>query len=227
MEEKNIHKGHRDRMKNKFLKNGLESFENHEILELLLYYSIARRDTNPIGHELLKRFGSISGVFDANYEELMSVKGISEHSAVLIKLIPQLAKSYIESKQTKGAVSLTSMNEIYDFCRMLFVGKLNEEFYVICMDKRSEVITYRKISEGLVDETPVNMRKLVEIIVKSNACKVILTHNHPSGTALPSKSDIMATKNIRTVLNGINVVLFDHIIVSKYETVSFAQMNII
>lgn len=227
MEEMNIHKGHRDRMKSKFLKNGLESFENHEILELLLYYSIARRDTNPIGHELLERFGSISGVFDANYEELMSVKGISEHSAILIKMIPQLAKSYIESKQTKDAVSLTSMQEIYDFCRMLFVGKLNEEFYVICMDKRSEVITYRKISEGLIDETPVNMRKLVEIIVKSNASKVILTHNHPSGTALPSKSDILATKNIRTVLGGINVVLFDHIIVSKYETVSFAQMDII
>lgn len=227
MEDKNIHKGHRDRMKRKFMENGLEALEEHEILELLLYYSIARRDTNPIGHKLLNRFGNLSGVFDANYDLLTSIDGISEHSAILIKLIPQLAKSYLESKQTKDAVSFKTKDNVYDFCKMLFVGKLAEEFYVICLDKRSKVIEHQKVSSGIVDETPINMRRLVDIILKSNACAVILTHNHPSGTSLPSKSDISATSTIKSVLDGLGVILLDHIIVSSTDASSFAEMSLL
>ncbi len=227
MDDKNIHKGHRDRMKNKFLKNGLEALEEHEILELLLYYSIARRDTNPLGHRLLSRFGSLAGVFDANFDLLMSIDGVSEHTATLIKLIPQLSKSYLESKQTKDSVRFLTKDDIYNFCKMLFVGKVEEEFYVICLDKRSRVIEHRKVSAGIVDETAINMRRLANIVLKNNACAVILTHNHPSGTSLPSKNDISATATIKTVLNGLSVTLLDHIIVSNNDISSFAEINLI
>lgn len=227
MEKENIHSGHRERLKKRFLNKGIESFEDHEILEMLLFYSISRRDTNPIAHSLCEKFGTLSKVFDANFDELMQVKGISEHSALLIKIIPQLCQRYTADKTLAKRMNLSTTRAMTEFSKTLFVGKNHEEFYVICMDSYSKLLTYKKISEGTLNATMLDLRQLAATVIHHNASRVFVTHNHPSGTSLPSSADIESTKRILNLLNSIGVVFDDHIIVSDKDTTSLASLGML
>ena len=217
-----VHDGHRKRLKRRFLSEGLDSFEDHNILELLLFYALPRSDTNEIAHRLLEQFKSLSGVFDAPLEELCKIKGISEHSATLIKLIPRLTSAYHTDK-SKDIKIISSTNAAGKFFVPRFYGKQNEEVHVMLLDDKKKVIKCEKVVEGTVNSTPITVKKVVAMAVNSNATGVILAHNHPGGIALPSKSDLRATEKIYRALELINIQLCDHIIVADDDFVSLAD----
>ena len=217
-----VHDCHRKRLKRRFLSEGLDSFEDHNILELLLFYALPRSDTNEIAHRLLEQFKSLSGVFDAPLEELCKIKGISEHSATLIKLIPRLTSAYHTDK-SKDIKIISSTNAAGKFFVPRFYGKQNEEVHVMLLDDKKKVIKCEKVFEGTVNSTPITVKKVVAMAVNSNATGVILAHNHPGGIALPSKSDLRATEKIFRALELINIQLCDHIIVADDDFVSLAD----
>lgn len=214
-----IHDDHRKRMKQKFIDNGMDSFADHEVLELLLYYAIARRDVNPIAHELLNRFGSLSSVFDAPIEALQEVDGIGEHSAMLIKMLPQIARRYLISKSSADNV-LDSVDKAGKYVQSFFYSMRKECVYVVCLDAKNKVITSKCITTGDVDSVPLSPRQVVEFALANHAISVIIAHNHPNGTAIPSASDTNTTRNIQNALRTVGIRMLDHIIVADDDFVS-------
>ena len=217
-----VHDGHRQRLKKRFLDQGLAGFEDHNVLELLLFYSIPRSDINEIAHSLLEEFKTLSGVFDAPVEELCKIKGISAHTATLIKLIPEMTAVYNTDK-TKDIKIVKSTTEAGKFFVPRFYGKKNEEVQILLLDDKKKVIRCEKLFEGTVNSTPITVRKVVEAAVNSNATSVVLAHNHPGGVALPSQRDVMATEKIFKTLKLINIELCDHIVVADDDFVSMAD----
>ena len=214
-----LHDGHRNRLKNRFLNEGLTNFEDHNVLELLLFYSIPRSDTNEIAHELLNKFGSLHGVFEAGMEDLMSVNGISRHSAVLIKMIPELFVVYGRDK-VRDIQKINSSDDAKQFFIPRFYGKVREEVQLVLLDDKMNIIKWVKIYEGSVNSANVPIRKIVEIAIENRATNVIIAHNHPTGLILPSKDDLRATANVREALALVDVKLLDHVIVSDNEAAS-------
>ena len=214
-----LHDGHRIRLKNRFLIEGLTNFEDHNVLELLLFYSIPRSDTNEIAHELLNKFGSLHGVFEAGMEDLMSVNGISRHSAVLIKMIPELFVVYGRDK-VRDIQKINSSDDAKQFFIPRFYGKVREEVQLVLLDDKMNIIKWVKIYEGSVNSANVPIRKIVEIAIENRATNVIIAHNHPTGLILPSKDDLRATAKVREALALVDVKLLDHVIVSDNEAAS-------
>lgn len=214
-----LHDGHRNRLKNRFLNEGLTNFEDHNVLELLLFYSIPRSDTNEIAHELLNKFGSLHGVFEAGMEDLMSVNGISRHSAVLIKMIPELFVVYGRDK-VRDIQKINSSDDVKQFFIPRFYGKVREEVQLVLLDDKMNIIKWVKIYEGSVNSANVPIRKIVEIAIENRATNVIIAHNHPTGLILPSKDDLRATAKVREALALVDIKLLDHVIVSDNEAAS-------
>ena len=217
-----VHDGHRNRLKTRFISQGLSGFEDHNVLELLLFYSIPRSDTNEIAHRLLNQFKTLSGVFDAPVEELCKIKGVSTHTATLIKLIPELTAVYNTDK-TKDIKIVSSTKEAGSFFVPRFYGKKNEEVNALFLDDKKKVIRCDKLFEGTVNSTPITVKKVVAAAVNTNATSVVIAHNHPGGVALPSRADMMATEKIYKALKLINIELCDHIIVADDDFVSMAD----
>lgn len=217
-----MHDGHRDRLRKRFQKTGLETFEQHNMLELLLFYAIPRRDTNETAHILMDTFGSLSGVFNASFEDLCKVDGIGENAATLIKLIPELSREYVTDYARKGTV-LDSDSAAADFVKQRFIGAKNEKLIMLCLNSAGKIINTETAADGNVTYINVNMRRIVELAVKNNAANIILAHNHPSGNVAPSGDDALVTVMVRDALKVIDVHLLDHIICSvDGETFSMA-----
>lgn len=209
----NVHAGHRERLRERFLKEGLDNFQNHNALELLLFYSIPQKDTNEEAHALIDTFGSISEVFDASYEDLCSVKGIGPNTATLIKLMPELFRKYEVDKLNTEEVFLNDSELAAEYACKFFKGITEEKLYLISLDSRCRLISFDLISEGTMNSTPVNTRLIIEKSIKNKASSIILVHNHPTGITAPSKSDVDATSKLAYVLKESNIKLDDHIIV--------------
>lgn len=218
--EENLHDGHRNRLRGLAYNSNFKNIPEHQLLELLLTYVIPRKDTNPIAHKLIKEFGSYSGVLDAKPEDLMKVKGVGEKTANFLVSIKHFFFAYNENKMNKNATILNTLDAV-NFIRNFLSGKSNEEFYVICIDNSNKVKLYEHISSGVVNKTNVDIRKIMEVVFKSNSCNVIVCHNHPSGSSKPSYADDKLTKAVLTTLtlNGIN--LLDHIIISSDDYFSY------
>lgn len=221
----NPHDGHRKRLRERFIKNGLDNFEKHNILELLLFNSIPRQDTNEIAHRLIEEFGSFSGVFDAPVEELKKLDGIGENSAVLIKLIPAICKLYLDDKNIVGTL-VRSTEESISFLLPKFIGETTELIYLLCLDNKSKVLGCPLLCRGDVTSVNFTPRKVIETAIKLGATSVILAHNHPRGLALPSNDDINTTNQLLDTLNRVNIRFLDHIIVAGDEAVSLADSGI-
>ena len=223
----NLHAGHREKMKKRFLKHGLDSFEPHNVLELLLFYAIPRKDTNVIAHRLIKRFGSISAVMDAPIEELQKVEGVGENAATLIKLIPQLSRLYLEGLNKSNKL-LDSADKIGDYLLPKFVGMTVEGVYLLCLDNRGHLLYEGAISSGgTVNASSVTLRTIVEAAIRCQATAVVIAHNHPKGFAIQSEADLAATHEIAKHLKAIGVELKDHIIVAANDYVSLAQSGML
>ncbi|BAK97817.1 putative DNA repair protein radC [Oscillibacter valericigenes Sjm18-20] len=213
-----IHDGHREKMRRRFLETGLAGFADHEALELLLFYAIPRRDTNALAHQLLERYGSLEMVLVAPVEDLQNVKGIGESAALLLRLVPMLMeKSRIKEN---APVILNSTEKAGDYLLCRFDGKKNELVYELCLDRKGKLLASKLLTEGDVNGAELNIRKLVGNALLTNASAVILSHNHPSGVALPSGEDFVTTDRVRTALESVGVQLVDHIIVADEDFVS-------
>ena len=217
-----IHDGHRQKMRQRFLTGGLDNFADHEVLELLLFYAIPRRDTNVTAHLLLERYGSLEAVMNAPVEDLMQVDGIGESAALLIKLVPQVMRKSRLSRGRKERI-LNSTKLAGEFLLDCFIGEKNEVVYQLCLDRKGKLLTCRRLAEGGISSSDLDVRKLVENALLSSASAVIISHNHPSGVALPSADDYTATDRIREILASVGVTLVDHIIVADGDFVSMAD----
>lgn len=225
MEQSNTpHKGHRDRMRKKFLLNELDGFETHEALELLLYYAVPRKDTNPIAHRLLDRFGSLSAVFDAPVNALTEA-GLSQNAAVLLKLVPGMCRLYLEDKHDnmQKVINEDNMGELL---LNKFIGREYEAVVLMLLDAKYKELFCGVISKGSVSACELYIRKIVQMALSNNAKYAVLAHNHPSGVALPSKEDLEATKDIYEALALVDVRLIDHIVVADNDYVSMSQSGI-
>ena len=219
---KNLHDGHRNRMRERFKRAGFKGMHDHEMLELLLFYSIPRKDTNPIAHRLIDRFGSIAGVLDASEDQLLMVDGITQNSVSLIKLLVPFFHEY--KKQKTSGVRLKNSNECGKYLCDYYSGINNERVVVLCLDASGKLITCETVCEGELTEVVVNCRRLIEIVLKyPSTAGIILAQNHPGGLALPSREDIDSTNDLMLTLKAVNICIIDHMIVAGDEYVSLAS----
>lgn len=224
-EKENLHKNHRQRVFDRLDKDGLDSFYDHEIIELLLFNTISRIDTNPIAHRLINEFGSIAGVMDADTKSLEKVRGVSHKSAVLLSMIPQLIRRYnLDNLEPKKAID--SFEKACVYAKALVLGEKKEVFYILCLDSKNRLIKAEKLKEGTANEIVVNPRTAVVAATKHESAGVILVHNHPRGSLKPSDEDISLTKKLALALGLIGIPIIDHIIVSDEEALSFKREGI-
>ena len=213
------HTGHRKRVKTEFLTRGLEGWPDHKVLELLLFYAKPQGDVNGLAHELVDQFGSLAGVLDASMDELCKVKGVSDHTASLIKLIPAMTGRY-QSSRSEAGHTVHNARDAYWHLKDHFEGAVNEMSYALCLDGKNQVRGVRKLSEGYIDTTAVNIRRITEVAMALRASKIYLAHNHISNIALPSQADLNSTMVIRTALAGVGVELVDHLVFVDGDMVS-------
>ena len=213
-----IHQGHRARRRQLFLEHGLEPFADHEVLELLMFYAIPQKDTNPIAHRLLKRFGSLEGVLSASVEELKEVEGVGESAAILLELVPLINRRAALDSMNRTAILQTTQSR-GAYCMALLSRYREEAVYLICLDAKCKVLSCALLASG-PSSAAFSIREVANCALRSNATSVILTHHHPSGLALPSRDDLAVTARVEEVLWGIDVRLADHIIVADNDFVS-------
>lgn len=217
-----VHDGHRKRMKQRFLEEGLDHFTDVQVLELLLFYCIARQDTNPIAHRLLEHFGSLSQVLEAPVEELCKVEGIGENTAVFLRLVTQVGRYYLTDRASKARI-LPTLESCAKYLQSFFFGRNVETVFLLCLDAKCKMLCCKKISEGDVNSTSLSVRKVVETALNVNASSVVLAHNHPGGMAIPSGEDIQTTMRIAAALQSVDVHFIDHILITDDDYVSLAQ----
>ena len=217
-----IHKGHRQRVKERFLQEGLDHFTDIQVLELLLFYCVPRQDTNPLAHRLLQHFGSFAQVLDAPVEELAKVPGIGEAAATFLHLIPE-ASRYYQVDRASNVVILSTLDKCARYMVPFFYGRRVETVFLLCLDAKCKVLCCKEVGEGSVNSAGISVRRIVETALGANASTVILAHNHPSGIAIPSGEDVQTTRRIAMALQAVEIQLADHIVVADEDYVSMAQ----
>lgn len=213
--KENPHIGHRSRVRERFLKEGLENFADHNVLEMLLFYAIPRGDTNDVAHALIDRFGSLSAVFDARIEDLCQVDGIGESSAILIKMMPQLFRKYETDKLKERDTVLNSAELVAKYASKHFKGYTEERLYLMCLDSMCNLLCFKEISNGNMNRTPVDLGLIAKIAFENKATNLILVHNHPSGIMAPSKADVDVTTKVEQMIHDLGMRLSDHIIIGN------------
>ena len=209
----NIHAGHREKMRDRFIQDkGFENFQDHQILELLLFYANTRGDTNPLAYKLI----------EARPEQLMQVKGIGKQQAVLISMVVPLTRVWHRCAMA-APDRISNSREAEDYCLSILAGERTERFYVISLNAKCNVLGRRKISEGSLSEVSAYPRMVMETALNYNAHSILLCHNHPGGTCAPSPEDISSTLQLQRLLNGVGILVLDHIIVAGNKTYSMIQ----
>ena len=201
---------------------GFEEFEDREILSTILSYSNSTRGLADLTERLLDTFGSLKAVLEARPEALMRVKGIGEGQATLISMIVSLTKVW-ERRTVETMHRILNRSELERYCRGLLMGNRTESFYVICVDAQCRILGRRKISEGSLSEVSAYPRSVVETALNYNAHSVFFCHNHPGGTCGPSAEDISSTIQLQRILNGIGILVLDHMIVAGSQSYSMSQ----
>jgi len=221
---KSVHAGHRERLRERLRKEGLSSFSEHEVLELLLTYAIPQRDVNPLAHELIARFGSLSNVLNADESELMRVSGVGSRAALLLSMMPQLMRYYQLNALGEKPV-ITNFAQAKAYCQPLFLGAREELAYMVCLSQSGRVLHLALMHTGTIDEITLYPRSIVETAIRHNAHSVVLAHNHPGGTAEPSQADQDTTRKLADVLKGINIHFVDHLIFAGESVYSMMRTD--
>ncbi|WP_335985024.1 RadC family protein [Fusobacterium polymorphum] len=225
--------GHRERIKEKFLKNGIDGFAEYEILELLLTYCIPRKDTKPIAKELLNKFKSLDNIFKADFDKLSAIDGLGKNSIVFLKLIGDLPsiiyKDELKNKKLvdKETLKISNKDILLKYLRNKIGYEEIEKFYVLYLSSSNEVIEFEENSVGTLDRSSVYPREIYKKIINLNAKSIILAHNHPSDNITPSKCDIELTNEIAKGLKNFGALLIEHIIVTKNSYFSFLEEGLI
>lgn len=227
IDENPLHSGHRDRLRTRLLSEGLDAFDDHQVLELALFYAVPRVDTNPIAHRLMKRYGSLAAVLEADPRDLQSVEGVGAQAAAFLALLPQLTRRYLADRAHHNRVPLRSTEAAAEYLVPLMAGRAEEVFYVLCLDSQLRVLFPALVSEGTVKDAHVNPRHVVEAAIRHRAAATILAHNHPGGTAKPSTHDHRLTRQLVDALGAIGIPVHDHVIVAGEDTFSFSREGVL
>lgn len=213
--------GHRQRMRERFYREGIDSFEPHEALEMILYFTIPRKDTNSIAHKLIEQFGSFHAVLEADREDLLNF-GLTENTVALLNMFPSFLNYYTQSR-VNGTPFLSDITSMGNFAVSKIGTRPYEVFGVICMTTQRKLINFEIIEEGTVNSTTVSPRKVAECVIRNKASQVVFVHNHPGGSLSPSEEDKKLTSHLENMLNSINVTLVDHIIVANGRFLSMCE----
>lgn len=225
---KSLGEGHRERLRKRYIKSGLEGFNDYEVLELLLTYSIARKDVKPIAKKLIEKFGTIDEIAKSDVKSLLEVDGIGEGSAVFLKLIGDIALTlYREKIEDKDILTIKSKNSLLSYLRGEIGYSPREEFKILFLDSSNKLIASEILFYGTIDKSAIYPREIVERVIKNRAKSVIFAHNHPSGSISPSKKDIELTQYMYDSLKLLEIRLLDHIIITKNSYFSFLEEGLI
>ena len=219
--------GHRERLRDRFTKNGFEGFHDYEVLEFLLTFIFRQGDVKPVAKELIKTFGSFAQVLDAPVEQLEKVKGIGKNSAISLSIFREGFGYYHKSNLVINSEQITKMSSLVEMLRASIGHKTNEVLFAIFLNAKNEVITSKELGEGTVTQAAAFPRKIVEEALKQKATSIILAHNHPGGVAEPSEHDIAITTEIQKALGIMDISLQDHIILAGSEYYSFNRNQLI
>ncbi len=227
--KKNLHAGHRERMRNRFLTSGFDDFAPHEILEFILFYTNPRCNTNNIAHTLIETFGSLHGVLDASYEELVAVDKVGPIGATFLTCLPALFRRYCKDKE-ETREPFNTLGKLKSYCRSLYIGATVENFYLLLFDNSMRLLDCSLLAYGTVNSVPVKTRTIAEKVLEKHASCVVISHNHPGGTADPSPEDLAMTNMIENALKILQIPLLEHILVAEnqctpliYETYGLAR----
>lgn len=227
VKSKNSHEGHRKRMQEKIVKYGLRSLEPHELLEYLLWFTIPRKDTNPIGHDLMDKYGSVANIFNSDIKSLQKVKGVGERTALFLTSLPELFSIYKESYNDGKLDILNNVADCIRFFRSRFEIRKNEEFFIVCLNGMNKVVKYTKV-EGINDTTiKIEPSLFGDFINDKNVMNVVVFHTHPFGESNPSYEDIKTTENLISICMCMGKVLIDHIIFSNNNHFSFGRSRLL
>ncbi|MFP4519677.1 MAG: RadC family protein [Oceanicaulis sp.] len=218
--------GHRDRLRARFADAGGEALADYELLELALFRSIPRRDVKPLAKDLIKRFGDLGRVCAASLDQLTAVKGVSEKTALDIKLIHAMAVR-IAREQVTGRTVISSWSALLDYLRAALQHASTEEFRVLYLDKKNRLVSDEFTARGTVDHAPVYPREIVKKAIALDSSALILVHNHPSGDPTPSQADIEMTRRIKEAAKPFDIVVHDHIVVGRERTASFKALGLL
>lgn len=217
--------GHRQRLKNKFFECGLQALHDYEAVELLLSYAIPRKDIKSLAKDLLKRFGSLRGIMDADLEDLIAVRGISAHAAGLFRIVKEMNALYLQEK-AREKPQITCTGELLDFCRTALGGLKDENFCVLYLDAQNRIIAFETIQKGIVNQAVVYPRQVIEKALAHKSSALILVHNHPSGHVKPSDADIRLTRTITDTAKLLDILVHDHLIIGENRFFSFREEGI-
>lgn len=220
-------KKHRERLRKRFLdNNSLDSFADHEIIEMLLFYSVKQRDTKELAYRILEEFSTLDNLMNATPAEIAVRCNVSQNTAMVFSVMNHVLKRSLRSKY-ESKTCFNSFEDLGKFAVSLLYGDTVENLYVICMDNKSRLIAETKIASGTINRIEIYTRHIVSFVLSHKTSYVALAHNHPSGVIFPSREDINLTNSIMEILEGIEVELIDHIIVGRDDFYSFAEKRML
>ncbi|MCZ2328274.1 RadC family protein [Bartonella sp. F02] len=220
------HKGHRQRLRERYLKTKGYAIEDYEYLELLLFRTIPRANTKPIAKNLIERFGSLADVLNTDIHQLQEVEGCGLATAIDLKIISDVAGRLTRAQLFKRDI-LSSWDKVLAYCKAVMAHETREQFRILFLDKKNGLLSDEVQQTGTVDHTPVYPREVISRALQLSASGLILVHNHPSGDASPSQADISMTYRLKDVANALGIILHDHLIISRNSHVSFKALKLI
>ncbi|MBQ7597966.1 MAG: RadC family protein [Clostridia bacterium] len=218
----NPHKGHRQKVRESYLANGLNGMADHNVLEFLLFFGIPQKDTNVLAHELLGRFGSFADVLRADVSELKAVKGMTENAACLLSMILPVYQRFCTSLAAERPVFETTA-DLVAFVRPYYLDATKERVFLLCLDDQNRLLSLRCLNEGSLSDVALDMRVFASTVLETKAKSVVLVHNHPNGIAQPSGNDIETTREVYAFLDQLKVRLLDHLILTETDYCALAQ----
>ena len=218
--------GHRKRLRERFLKGGAEAMPDYEILELVLFAALPRRDTKPLAKALIARFGSFAEVIAAKRERLREVEGVGDSVVNQLKIVEAAAQRLAKTK-VMGRPALSSWSALLDYCMAAMARSQTEEFRVLFLDRKNVLVADEVQSKGTVDHTPVYPREIMRRALEHGASSIILVHNHPSGDPTPSRQDIDLTREIAAAAKALKITVHDHLVIGRGGHVSFKAMGLL
>lgn len=220
---KNIHAGHRNRLKKEIVSADISADKSPvKLLEMLLFYGTPQKDTSPMAHELIEKFGSLGGVFEADIDDIIKVSGITRNSASLIKLMLPILRAYTLEKQS-APETLKTLEEIGEYVYEKYFAINKECLSLLCLNHLGKVLSFEIVMSGSMDSVGISVREIISKVIKSDATAAVIAHNHPGGVALPSADDVEATRMLKAALSAISVELLDHVVIGDDDYVSMAM----
>ena len=218
--------GHRQRLRERFLKGGSQALADYEMLELVLFLAIPQRDVKPLAKALLKEFGTIQGVLTADAARLLMVPGIKENAVTAFKVVEAAAR-WLAREEVLQRNVLSSWDKLLDYCRTMLAREPTERFHLLFLDRKNVLIADEHQQEGTVDHTPVYPREVVKRALELHASAIIMVHNHPSGDTTPSRADIEMTRQVKEAARAVGIALHDHLIIGRSGHASFKAMGLL